>query len=91
VHGSGGMLRAQNHVRDHGAEARRAPASPSDPVLQLLPGALSPAYRAEMDTFVTGVLEGKPLAPTGEDGLKALLLADAAEESAKSGKSVKVG
>jgi predicted dehydrogenase len=37
------------------------------------------------------VLDGKPLAPTGEDGLKALLLADAAEESAKSGRSVKVG
>ena len=49
------------------------------------------AYRAEMDTFVAGVTQGKPLAPTGEDGLKALILADAAEESAKSGKSVRVG
>jgi myo-inositol 2-dehydrogenase/D-chiro-inositol 1-dehydrogenase len=44
-----------------------------------------------MDAFVTGVLEGKPLNPTGEDGLKALVLADAATESAKSGKSVRVG
>jgi myo-inositol 2-dehydrogenase/D-chiro-inositol 1-dehydrogenase len=51
----------------------------------------TPAYRAEMDTFVTGVLENKPLAPTGEDGLKALVLADAAEKSAKTGQSVKVG
>jgi myo-inositol 2-dehydrogenase/D-chiro-inositol 1-dehydrogenase len=51
----------------------------------------TPAYRAEMDAFVTGVLDGKPLDPTGEDGLKALVLADAANESVKTGKSVKVG
>jgi myo-inositol 2-dehydrogenase/D-chiro-inositol 1-dehydrogenase len=44
-----------------------------------------------MDAFVTGVLEGKPLNPTGDDGLKALVLADAANESVQSGKSVRIG
>ena len=44
-----------------------------------------------MDAFVTGVKSGKAMNPTGEDGLKALLLADAAEASMKSGKSVRVG
>ena len=33
---------------------------------------------AELDAFVAGVLDGAPLAPTGLDGLKAQLLADAA-------------
>ena len=91
VHGSGGLLRARQPVRDHGAEGDGATASPPTPCCNFFLERYTPAYRAEMDTFVTGVLEGKPLAPTGEDGLKALVLADAAEESAKSGKSVKVG
>ena len=41
------------------------------------------AYRLELDAFITAVLDGKPLAPTGEDGLRAQLLADAATEAAK--------
>ena len=89
VHGSGGLLRADNQFATTVQKANGDGFS-SDPVLNFFLERYTPAYRAEMDTFVTGVLEGKPLAPTGEDGLKALLLADAAEESAKSGKSVKV-
>ena len=49
-----------------------------------------PAYRAELDAFVAAVLDGKPAAPTGEDGLKALLLADAATESARTGRPVTI-
>ena len=90
VHGSGGLLRADNQYATTVQKATGDGFS-SDPVLNFFLERYTPAYRAEMDTFVTGVLEGKPLNPTGEDGLKALLLADAAEESAKSGRSVKVG
>jgi len=90
VHGSGGLLRADNQFATTVQKATGAGFA-SDPVLNFFLERYTPAYRAEMDTFVTGVLEGKPLNPTGEDGLRALVLADAAEESAKSGKSVKVG
>jgi myo-inositol 2-dehydrogenase/D-chiro-inositol 1-dehydrogenase len=90
VHGSGGLLRADNQFATTVEKATGAGFA-SDPVLNFFLERYTPAYRAEMDTFVTGVLEGKPLNPTGEDGLRALVLADAAEESAKSGKSVKVG
>jgi myo-inositol 2-dehydrogenase / D-chiro-inositol 1-dehydrogenase len=90
VHGSGGLLRADNQFATTVQKAT-GDGFNSDPVLNFFLERYTPAYRAEMDTFVTGVLEGKPLNPTGEDGLKALVLADAAEESAKSGKSVKVG
>jgi myo-inositol 2-dehydrogenase / D-chiro-inositol 1-dehydrogenase len=87
VHGSGGLLRAHNQ---HATTVEKATADgfASDPALHFFLERYAAAYRAEMDTFVTGVTEGKPLAPTGEDGLKALILADAAEESAKSGKSI---
>jgi myo-inositol 2-dehydrogenase / D-chiro-inositol 1-dehydrogenase len=48
------------------------------------------AYRAELDRFLDAV-EGKAaLSPSGEDGLCALILADAATESAKTGKPVRV-
>ena len=40
------------------------------------------AYRRELDTFVASVLDGAPVAPSGEDGLKAQLLADAATQAA---------
>ncbi len=89
VHGSGGLLRAHNL---HATTVERANAQGfnSDPVLHFFLERYLPAYRAEMDSFITGVTAGKPLNPSGEDGLKALLLADAAEASMKSGKTVKV-
>ncbi|HET6621273.1 MAG TPA: inositol 2-dehydrogenase [Dongiaceae bacterium] len=90
VHGSGGLLRAHNQ---HATTVEKADADgfASDPALHFFLERYAAAYRAEMDTFVAGVTEGKPLAPTGEDGLKALLLADAAEKSVRTAQSVKVG
>jgi myo-inositol 2-dehydrogenase / D-chiro-inositol 1-dehydrogenase len=90
VHGSCGLLRAHN-LHPTTVEKATGDGFASDPVLHFFLERYAAAYRAEMDTFVTGVAEGKPLDPTGEDGLKALILADAAEESMKSGKIVKVG
>jgi myo-inositol 2-dehydrogenase / D-chiro-inositol 1-dehydrogenase len=49
-----------------------------------------PAYRAEIAAFVTSISTGTTPSPTGEDGLKALVLADAATESAQTGQAVKV-
>lgn len=90
VHGSGGMLRAQNMFPTT-VERADAKGFATDPVMHFFLERYLPAYRAEMDAFVTGVKSGKPMNPGGEDGLKALLLADAAEASAKSGKAVRVG
>ncbi len=89
VHGSTGLLRAHNL---HATTVERANAQGfnSDPVLHFFLERYLPAYRAEIDAFISGVTAGKPLNPSGEDGLKALLLADAAEASLKSGKTVKV-
>lgn len=48
------------------------------------------SYRNELKLFVDGIKEGKVLGSTYDDGRAALILADAAHESARSGKSVKV-
>ena len=90
VHGSTGMLRAQNMFPTT-VERANAQGFATDPVMHFFLERYLPAYRAEMDAFVTGVKSGKAMNPSGEDGLKALLLADAAEAAMKSGKSVKVG
>jgi len=49
------------------------------------------AYRAELENFLDTLESGAPPSPSGEDGLRALILADAATESAKTGKPVRVG
>ena len=51
----------------------------------------TPAYRAEMDAFVTGVEQGTAFSPGFVDGRAALVLADAANESLRTGAAVKVG
>jgi myo-inositol 2-dehydrogenase/D-chiro-inositol 1-dehydrogenase len=48
------------------------------------------AYLAEVRDFVQNLLDDKPVRVTGEDGLKALATAVAAETSIKLGRSVKV-
>ncbi len=39
------------------------------------------AYANEIATFISAIEKGTPIAPTGDDGLAALLLADAAVQS----------
>ena len=45
---------------------------------------------AELDAFVAACAGGKTPTPSGSDGLKAQILADAATESARTGKPVSV-
>ena len=49
------------------------------------------AYAAEIAAFVAGLRDGTPLAPSGADGLAALLLADAAVRSVAEGRRIPVG
>ena len=46
------------------------------------------AYRLELDAFVDAVIEGKPMPVSARDGRQALRLADAALESAETGRLV---
>jgi myo-inositol 2-dehydrogenase/D-chiro-inositol 1-dehydrogenase len=48
------------------------------------------AYRNELALFIEGIGSGKNLGSTYDDGRAALILADAAHESARTGKAVRV-
>ena len=48
------------------------------------------AYRAELDAFVTACRDKRAPSPSGLDGLKAQILADAATESRRTGEPVAV-
>ena len=50
----------------------------TDPVLPFFLERYAAAYRAEIDAFIAAVTTGAKPRPDGEDGLRALLLADAA-------------
>lgn len=50
----------------------------------------TPAYRAELDHFVTGIEDGTPFSPGFDDGRAALVLADAVVEGLRTGTTVQV-
>src|SRR3954452_1555550 len=89
VHGAKGLLAAGNrHATTVTLADERGYAT--DPALPFFLERYAEAYRAELDAFVASLLDGAPVSPSGEDGLKAQILADAATEAAKTGRSVRV-
>jgi myo-inositol 2-dehydrogenase / D-chiro-inositol 1-dehydrogenase len=89
VHGSKGMLRAEN-VYESTVEFAGAHGFSGDKVLNFFLERYAGAYRDELAAFVTAVSSGKAPSPSGEDGLRAQMLADAADQSRRSGQSVKL-
>jgi myo-inositol 2-dehydrogenase/D-chiro-inositol 1-dehydrogenase len=89
VHGSLGLLAAGNR-RTTTVELANNRGYSVDPALPFFLERYAEAYRAELDAFVTGVLDGKALSPSGQDGLKAQRLADAATAAARSGQAVRL-
>jgi myo-inositol 2-dehydrogenase/D-chiro-inositol 1-dehydrogenase len=49
------------------------------------------AYRSELDSFVKAIRGGTSCSPGFDDGVMALILANAADESARSGRVVTIG
>ncbi|KPF69187.1 inositol 2-dehydrogenase [Bosea sp. AAP35] len=89
VHGSRGMLRAGN-IHETTVESATAAGFRADPVQNFFLARYAAAYRAELDAFIATCLGGTAPTPSGRDGLKAQILADAATASAKTGKPVAV-
>jgi myo-inositol 2-dehydrogenase/D-chiro-inositol 1-dehydrogenase len=89
VHGSKAMLAAGNSFATTVIRAN-GQGYATDPALPFFLERYAAAYRNELAAFIAAVLDGTPISPTGEDGLKAQRLADAATQSSQSGKPVKV-
>ena len=90
IHGSAGMVAAQNEhpvnieVADANGYAR-------PPLHDFFMTRYVDAYANEINAFIDSLADGAASVPVGQDGLNALLIADAALASAKSGRSVDIG
>ncbi len=89
AHGAKGLLRAGN-VTATTVEVATDAGFLSEPVLPFFLERYAAAYRAELDAFITAVISGEAPRPDGTDGLKALLLADAATRSAQAGQALQL-
>lgn len=90
LHGSAGMVRAENRkpheLQRFGAKATEV----AEPYLNFFIERYAEAYDAEIAAFVAAVRDGAPVQSTFDDGYRALVLAEAALASVKSGAAVKV-
>ncbi len=89
VHGSTGMVSAEN-VRETTVEVADAGGYRRDPLLNFFMTRYMQAYANEIAAFISAVEAGRPMSPSGEDGLKALVIADAALKSLKEGRQVQI-
>ncbi len=89
VHGSGGRLLAAN-VAPTTVELANATSVAIDKPLHFFLERYAEAYKRELDAFVTAVTERKPMPVGAEDGRRALVLAETALASLKSGRAERV-
>ena len=90
VHGSKGMLRAAN-IHETTVESADANGFHAAPLMNFFLERYMPAYRAELEYFVDCIEQGISPSPSGEDGLRAQMLADAASQASRTGMTVKIG
>jgi myo-inositol 2-dehydrogenase/D-chiro-inositol 1-dehydrogenase len=90
VFGATGMLMNDNlratSVRKYGAAATES----REPLLNFFLERYAQSYARELDAFVDAIEGARPMPVTAEDGRRALLLADAATQSVKTGQPVRV-
>ena len=90
VHGSKGMIHARN-VHNTTVEVQNQAGCQADPIQNFFLERYGAAYANELNAFIDAVEAGnRDPRPNGFDGLQAQKLADAATESWKTGKPVKV-
>ncbi|MEM7295488.1 MAG: Gfo/Idh/MocA family oxidoreductase, partial [Pseudomonadota bacterium] len=87
VHGSKGMLRADN-LLETSVEAATNQGYTRAPTLNFFLERYEAAYRTEMAHFIGALTRGVAPSPSIQDGLRAQLLADAAAKSLETGAAV---
>jgi myo-inositol 2-dehydrogenase/D-chiro-inositol 1-dehydrogenase len=86
--GAGGMLQAGNQRATSLEVWGPRVTAARDPVLNFFIERYAAAYAAELDAFVTALEHGHPMSPDFSDGLAALRLAAAAEDSLRTRQAV---
>ena len=87
VHGSKGMVAAENQ-RPVSIEIANAGGYTRPPLHDFFMTRYTQAYANEIAAFIAALKHGGEPSPSGKDGLAALALADAAAESARTGRTV---
>ena len=90
AHGSEGAVAAENQ-RAVSIEIASAHGYTRPPLHDFFMTRYTEAYANEIAAFIDAIAGKRPASPSGEDGLIALALADAAAKSVKEGRAVKVG
>jgi myo-inositol 2-dehydrogenase / D-chiro-inositol 1-dehydrogenase len=88
--GAEGMLTAGNQVATSVRRSGAAGTETAPRYLDFFLDRYTPAYRAELDHLVSCVEQGQAPSPGFADGRAALVLADAANESMRTGRAVRV-
>ena len=88
--GPGGMLLSNNRTKTTVERYGKQATAAREPLLNFFIERYSEAYFNQVNAFVDGVEQGGAVAPSFEDGRRALILANAAGESLETGHSVKV-
>jgi myo-inositol 2-dehydrogenase / D-chiro-inositol 1-dehydrogenase len=89
VHGSGGSVAAMNQ-REANIELANGAGYTKPPLLNFFMSRYTAAYAAEIAAFVHALNTGAAMPTTGQDGVRALELAEAALESVRTGQAVRV-
>ena len=89
VHGADGLVSAEN-LRATNVEVANGDGYRREPLMNFFMTRYTEAYRNEIAAFIAALESGKPATPSGEDGLKALILADAALRSVKEKRAIAV-
>jgi myo-inositol 2-dehydrogenase / D-chiro-inositol 1-dehydrogenase len=89
VHGSKGMVAAENQ-RPVSIEVANGAGYTRPPLHDFFMTRYIDAYANEIAAFIAATTKGRKASPSGTDGLAALKLADAALQSAQTGKAVRI-
>lgn len=90
VFGERGMVRSDNLRATSVDRYTSAATEVRDPLLSSFLERYVESYRAELEDFIDTVGDGRPTSVSFEDGRRALLLANAAVESLRTGRIVKI-
>ena len=89
VHGSLGMVSAENQ-REFDIEVATADGYVKAPLYDFFMARYIAAYAAEIGAFIANLADKSDATPSGQDGLQALMIAEAALKSVKEGRAIKV-